>query len=91
MLTLLQKKNTSKDVSVAKLNKNRVKLNDIVFVNMKNVTADDFVGKIKSLHEGTKVVVIRSNRLQRRVFINRCSHANETQRKEYFKGVLQHG
>lgn len=77
---------------MATLNKNRIKLGDIVFVNMRHVTTYvDFVGKVKGMHEGTKAVVIRPNHMQTRVFINRCSHANEEQRKEYFLGVLRDG
>jgi len=56
---------------------------------MANVSIyDDCVGKVKGTHEGTKVVVRDAQGYDRRVFINRCSHANETQRKEYFIGVL---
>lgn len=70
---------------MVELNKNRIKLGDIVFVNMKNVSSrDDFVGKVMGTHEGTKVVVRKPNNFGRRVYINRCSHANEAQRKEYF-------
>lgn len=75
---------------MAKLNKNRIKLGDIVFVNMQFVSIyDDFVGKVKGTHEGIKVVVRRANGEVQRVYINRCNHANEAQRKEYFIGVLR--
>ena len=74
---------------MAKLNKNRIKLGDIVFVSMKNVTTyDDFVGKMMGTEDGYKAVVRKANGNIQRMFINRCSQANETQRKEYFKGCL---
>lgn len=77
---------------MAKLNKNRIKLGDIVFVNMNNVLDDDFVGKVMGTHGGiqpTQVRVVKPNNIGCSVYINRCSHVNETQRKEYFLGVLR--
>lgn len=92
ILNILPKKNISKDASVVKLNQNRVKLGDIVFVNMTNISYGNYVGKIKGMREGTKVIVFKADgRTLQSVFINRCNHANESQRKEYFKDVLKHG
>ena len=77
---------------MAKLNKNRIKLGDIVFVSMKNVTTyDDFVGKMMGTEDGYKAVVRKANGGTQIMFINRCSHANETQKKHYFKDVLRYG
>jgi len=74
---------------VVGLNKNRISLGDIVFVNMNNVMDNNFVGKAVRMHEGTKVRVNKADNFGRIVYINRCSHANETQRKQYFKDCLR--
>lgn len=77
---------------MAELNKNRIKLGDIVFVNMKNVTTyDDFIGKMMGTEDGYKAVVRKANGSILTMFINRCSRANAIQRKHYFKDVLSHG
>lgn len=74
-----------------KINKNEVAVGDIVFVSRQtNTSLDDFVGKIIIwLTHESKVIVHTASGGRNRVFINRCSHANETQKKEYFLGVLK--
>lgn len=73
---------------MAKINKNNVEIGDIVFVNMNNVSYDNYVGKIVGMRGATKAIIEHGEYVQS-AFINRCSHANESQRKEYFKGILR--
>jgi hypothetical protein len=69
-----------------------IKVGDVVFVDLADIIPDiSFVGKIFALTAGEGAAVEKGPDVIKSVALDRCHHASQGQKREYFKKILKDG
>jgi hypothetical protein len=69
-----------------------IKVNDVVYVDLADIGSDfSFVGKIFALTAGEGAAVGKGPNVIKSVALERCTHATQAQKREYFKRMLKDG
>ena len=67
-----------------------IRVGDIVFVDLADISsAISFVGKIFALTAGEGAAVGKGPNVIKSVALDRCHHATQAQKREYFKRMLK--
>ena len=69
-----------------------IRVGDVVFVDLADINSDiSFVGKIFALTAGEGAAVCKGPDVIKSVALERCYHASQGQKREYFKKMLKDG